>query len=926
MLSWVTVRSRQRHDPHCFESIMSKRDTPKRAYFLETDQPMVGFSCPEPVRWSLTVEPGFHWGICVTSVSRPSLVAAACVPFAEMPEIIELKGTLTTTNGEPIRITPAHLYNQIVGSYDFAAVDTSSWWLTSSRPRIAFTVLAGSQRGGGTLQLYRYANWLVDLGFSVTIYSNDPIYPDWADLKARYLYTLDGYERYRSISEEIVIVYSILELPEILQSRNRSSQKILHFCQGLEEFHFGRSFREVMAPKPVFHLLNSLPVGRIVISPALEDYFKSHYKQKCFYIPNGLDPVFSTKPEQSSIKSPLGEGHRPIKIVQVCDPGQPLKGARVLFDAVCLLVRRYRDRGFNFHIDFLSGPSPTDTLLLAPAPTGVSYAIKSGLTPSSMREAYEAADVVVNASFHEGLGLSSLEALASGVFLIQADNFGLDGILEDGVNSITVPRDNVTALASALATLIEIPEFRRIESRFAQQIAHRFSIEKQFESFCGVFERITEVSGLRERSIAEGKCNVKSADNGMRVEVHELPRFSVLVPVYNHAHFLPETLDTLKSQTYPHWEAVIVNDGSTDDTPAVMRRYAADDDRFKLVHRENGGTAAALNTAFSNARNDWICWLSSDDFFKREKLEIHARYIGALPDVKFFHSLFSVFDEASKEERCDIPSSHAWFANPAFKALDMCRWNSVHGNTVAIHRDIFQRVGGFRSEFPSAQDYDMWLRMSLVTPAFLINKVTCTTRLHDASGSVNFPYAGIFDSYRSLIDVLNSHKFPEILPFLNLRRQRELSDAVIQCGLVSGEAESFLYVGTAYRRSPILERLLEFYGDPELAATDRQLVLESLQVARNVLSTLPNKYPFLDRHFERFKSAEALGYEYRPIDPFAEMVARYEQFLRTRDASKIALYRRYFTKLALNKVPGVPELDDIFGRPELHNVDLSLAQ
>jgi hypothetical protein len=164
--------------------------------------------------------------------------------------------------------------------------------------------------------------------------------------------------------------------------------------------------------------------------------------------------------------------------------------------------------------------------------------------------------------------------------------------------------------------------------------------------------------------------------------------------------------------------------------------------------------------------------------------------------------------------------------------------------------------------------------MSLVTPAFLINKVTCTTRLHDASGSVNFPYAGIFDSYRSLIDVLNSHKFPEILPFLNLRRQRELSDAVIQCGLVSGEAESFLYVGTAYRRSPILERLLEFYGDPELAATDRQLVLESLQVARNVLSTLPNKYPFLDRHFERFKSAEALGYEYRPIDPFAEMVAR----------------------------------------------------
>lgn len=905
---------------------MSMRYTPKRAYFLETDQPMVGFSCADRVRWSFSVEPGFRWGVRATSLSNPSLTASALIPFAEIPEVIELKGTLLSTSGEPIRITPLQLYNEVVGSYDFNAVDTSSWWLTSSRPRIAFTVLAGSQRGGGTLQLYHYANWLVDLGFSVTIYSNDPIYPDWADLKARYLYTLDGHERYRSITEEIVIVYSILELPEILQSRNRSSQKILHFCQGLEEFHFGGSFREVMAPKPLFRLLNSFPVGRIVISPALEDYFKSDYKQKCFYIPNGLDPVFCQKLEDASTKIPLGAGLRPIKIVQVCNPGQPLKGARVLFDAVCLLARRYHDRALNFHIEFLSGPSPTDTLLLAPAPTGVSYAIKSGLDPAAMREAYEAADVVVNASFHEGLGLSSLEALASGVFVIQADNFGLDGILEDGVNSITVPRDNVTALASALATLIEIPELRRIDSRFAQQIANRFSIEKQFESFCAVFERITEVSGLRERSIAEGKCNVKSADTEPRVEVHEPPRFSVLVPVYNHAHFLPETLETLKSQTYPHWEAVIVNDGSTDDTPAVMRRYAADDDRFKLVHRENGGTAAALNTAFSNARNDWICWLSSDDFFKPEKLEIHARYIEALPDIKFFHSLFSVFNHDSQIERYEVPPSHGWFVSPALKALDMCRWNSVHGNTVAIHRDMFPRVGGFRSEFPSAQDYDMWLRIALATPAFLINKVTCTTRSHSASGSVSFPHAGIFDSYRSLMDVLNSRKFDEIVPFLDTSNPKELSDAVIQCGLVSGEAESFLYVGTAYRRSPLLERLLEFYGDPALSTTDRQIVFESLQIARNILSTLPNRYPFLDRHFERFKSAEAVGFEYRPIDPFAEMVARYEQFLRKRDATNIALYRRYFTKLALNKVPGVPELDDIFGRPELHDIDLSLAQ
>jgi hypothetical protein len=216
--------------------------------------------------------------------------------------------------------------------------------------------------------------------------------------------------------------------------------------------------------------------------------------------------------------------------------------------------------------------------------------------------------------------------------------------------------------------------------------------------------------------------------------------------------------------------------------------------------------------------------------------------------------------------------------------------------------------------------------MILVTPAFRINKVTCTTRIHDASGSVNFPYAGIFDSYRALMDVLNNRTFEEIVPFLRAGDPRELSDAVIQCGLVSGEAESFLYVGTAYRRSPLLEKLLQAYGDPAFSPRDRRIVLDSLQVARDILSKLPNRYPFLDRHFERFKSAEAAGFEYRPINPFAEMIARYEQLLRKRDTSTISLYRRYFKKLALNRVPGVPELDDIFGPPELHNIELSIAQ
>ena len=105
------------------------------------------------------------------------------------------------------------------------------------------------------------------------------------------------------------------------------------------------------------------------------------------------------------------------------------------------------------------------------------------------------------------------------------------------------------------------------------------------------------------------------------------PLVSVLVASYNYARFLPAALDGLVAQTYPHWEAVVVDDGSTDDSSAVVRRYAETDNRIRLVRKANGGQNSTVNEAHRHARGDVVCLLDADDTFSPMKI---ARVVAAL--------------------------------------------------------------------------------------------------------------------------------------------------------------------------------------------------------------------------------------------------------------------------------------------------------
>lgn len=250
--------------------------------------------------------------------------------------------------------------------------------------------------------------------------------------------------------------------------------------------------------------------------------------------------------------------------------------------------------------------------------------------------------------------------------------------------------------------------------------------------------------------------------------------FSILVPTYNQAQYLSEALDSLLDQTCPDWEAIVVNDGSTDHTEEVMRKYADIDPRIRVFSKENGGVSTALNLGIGKAIGEWICWLSSDDLFDIGKLQIHLDHINKHPEFRFHFTRFYVLDEDTKTTTEPIYIA----PKPEDRIISLLSGNIVHGITMATHSSVFENVGVFDERLRYAQDFDMWLRIHSEYESLYIDEPTCTTRVHSGQGTFFFHDAGAYDSAWSCTNFLKRSKFEDVFPMLNLRNPIHLARAL----------------------------------------------------------------------------------------------------------------------------------------------------
>lgn len=126
-------------------------------------------------------------------------------------------------------------------------------------------------------------------------------------------------------------------------------------------------------------------------------------------------------------------------------------------------------------------------------------------------------------------------------------------------------------------------------------------------------------------------------------------KFSIIIPVYNVAPYLRECLDSVLKQTCLDWEAICVDDGSTDDSGAILDEYAAHDTRFQIIHQHNAGVSAARNTALKIASGDYLVYIDGDDYLSDDYLRrlFKAACENGNPDLMRLGGLRSLANDGS---------------------------------------------------------------------------------------------------------------------------------------------------------------------------------------------------------------------------------------------------------------------------------------
>ncbi|WP_251977697.1 glycosyltransferase family 2 protein [Salinicola avicenniae] len=185
------------------------------------------------------------------------------------------------------------------------------------------------------------------------------------------------------------------------------------------------------------------------------------------------------------------------------------------------------------------------------------------------------------------------------------------------------------------------------------------------------------------------------------------PRFSVVIPVYNAADSIEETVASVLCQTEPHFELWLIDDGSTDDSLARLQALKARDARIRVLALANGGVAAARNAGADRAEGEWIAFLDADDVWHPTKLERHWQHHRQAPQLDMsFAKIAFLLGEGTDLARAQTVST---VPREALTLEDVLGENPVcTSSNLVVSRECWRASGGFRRGMQYAEDQE-WL-------------------------------------------------------------------------------------------------------------------------------------------------------------------------------------------------------------------------
>jgi len=292
------------------------------------------------------------------------------------------------------------------------------------------------------------------------------------------------------------------------------------------------------------------------------------------------------------------------------------------------------------------------------------------------------------------------------------------------------------------------------------------------------------------------------------------PVVSIIVPCFNYAQFIPETLNSIQKQTFANWECIIVDDGSTDNTREIVEKFCNRDKRFLYLYQDNQGLSSARNTGLNIAKGTYIQFLDSDDLLSESKLQLQTEYMLQNPDVTISYTDAFYFGDNQKQKLYKAFftgtngkitfSQKEWIPKLngfGLKLTEILLWrNLAPVNSMLSRKDFLINIGGFKSSYKSLEDWELWARCALSGAKFSFfesNLAYSLVRVHTSSMTFDNRKMELFfvilqQDILSALRKLKDNESRQIIKNNTKRVNSNIKSAITKIGLTDGELNQTL--------------------------------------------------------------------------------------------------------------------------------------
>ncbi|UTZ40106.1 glycosyltransferase family 2 protein [Vibrio campbellii] len=210
------------------------------------------------------------------------------------------------------------------------------------------------------------------------------------------------------------------------------------------------------------------------------------------------------------------------------------------------------------------------------------------------------------------------------------------------------------------------------------------------------------------------------------------PEVSVILPVYNAEAYLAQAIDSILSQTFSNLELVVVNDGSTDGSQAIIEQFANQDARVKAYSRENQGLVATLNELLAHTKAPFIARMDADDIAMPNRIERQLSYLKSHTDVALVGTGYRYLDSKG-----NLLHTRRTITHPGLIAASFLLGNPIAHPTVMFNRQVCGKALYYDDTYKHAEDFELWIRLCFEQELKVsnLNEILLHYRVHEQSTS-----------------------------------------------------------------------------------------------------------------------------------------------------------------------------------------------